>query len=457
MYQQFHRATPLLRLPAEPGRRWFARLTAWLAAALSGSGERRARLRTLTLIRWIAIVGQAFTVSLVHFSLEFPLPLAPLLVAIGLSALINLWLSLGFAPTTRLTERSAALLLGYDILQLAFLLALTGGLQNPFAILLIVPVTLSAIILSLRTTMLLCLEVVAAATLLGLHPTELPWRGDGLVLPGLYILALWLALVLGTALIAGYAWRVADEARRMSDALAATQMALAREQQLSALGGLAAAAAHELGSPLATIAVTARELANNMPADSPLAEDMAELVSQSQRCREILRSISQRREADEPMPFTRVPLSDLLEELVETHRRPDVAVDVSVIEHGANPLAEPRLDPTPEVKHALGNLIDNAIQFAEREITITVDLRPAQVDVVIEDDGPGFPPEVLEFLGEPYVSTRHETGGLGLGVFIAETLLARTGASLQFGNQAKGARVVVTWRRGALDDNAPEI
>jgi two-component system sensor histidine kinase RegB len=142
---------------------------------------------------------------------------------------------------------------------------------------------------------------------------------------------------------------------------------------------------------------------------------------------------------------------------VETHRRPDVAVDVSVIEHGANPLAEPRLDPTPEVKHALGNLIDNAIQFAEREITITVDLRPAQVDVVIEDDGPGFPPEVLEFLGEPYVSTRHETGGLGLGVFIAETLLARTGASLQFGNQAKGARVVVTWRRGALDDNAPEI
>jgi two-component system sensor histidine kinase RegB len=454
---QFHRATPLWRLSTEPARRWLARFTAWLAAALSGTGERRARLRTLVLIRWIAIVGQAFTVSLVHFSLEFRLPLPPLLAAIGLSALINLWLSLRFAPTTRLTERAAGLLLGYDILQLAFLLALTGGLQNPFAILLIVPVTLSASILSLRTTVLLCLEVVVAATLLGLYPSELPWRGGGLVLPQLYILALWVALVLGTVLIAGYAWRVADEARRMSDALAATQMALAREQQLSALGGLAAAAAHELGSPLATIAVIARELANSMPPDSPLAEDMAELVSQSQRCREILRSLSQGREADEHAPFTRVPLSDLLESLVDAHRRLDIAVDVSVIEHGANPLAEPRLDPTPALKHALGNLIDNAIQFAEREVTITVDLRPAQVDVVIEDDGPGFPPEVLEFLGEPYVSTRHEEGGLGLGVFIAETLLARTGASLQFGNQVRGARVVVTWRRGVLDDHAPEI
>ena len=202
------------------------------------------------------------------------------------------------------------MLLGYDILQLAFLLGLTGGLQNPFSILLIVPVTLSATTLSLRTTVVLCAFVIVAATVLGLFPTDLPWYRGAFYLPPLYLGGVWLALVLGTTLVAGYAWRIADEARRLSDALAATQMALAREQQLSALGGLAAAAAHELGSPLATIAVIARELANSVPPQSPLAEDIAELVSESQRCREILRTLSQKRESEEHAAFTRLPLVD---------------------------------------------------------------------------------------------------------------------------------------------------
>ena len=200
-----------------------------LGRVLTGSGERRVRLRTLALIRWIAIIGQAFTIALVHFSLEFRLPLVPLFAAVGLSALINLILAAGFTATTRLTERSAGVLLGYDILQLAFLLGLTGGLQNPFSILLIVPVTLSATTLSLRTTVVLCFFVIAAATVLGLFPTDLPWYQGAFYLPPLYLGGVWLALVLGTMLVTGYAWRIADEARRLSDALAATQMALARE------------------------------------------------------------------------------------------------------------------------------------------------------------------------------------------------------------------------------------
>jgi len=432
------------------------RLTRLLGQLLTGSGERRVRLRTLTMIRWIAITGQAFTVALVHFSLEVRLPLGPLLGAIGLSALINLILS-GFAATTRLTERSAGLLLGYDILQLAFLLGLTGGLQNPFSILLIVPVTLSASTLSLRTTVVLCLMVVVAATLLALFPTDLPWYRGTLELPRLYVGALWLALVLGTVLVAGYAWRVADEARRLSDALAATQMALAREQQLSALGGLAAAAAHELGSPLATIAVTARELANSVPHDSPLAEDVALLVSEGQRCREILRSLSHKGESEEHAPFTRMPLSNLLETVAEScRRRPEIDV-VITLERSTPASAEPRLVPTPELRHALANLIDNAVQFAEREVRIVVALGPTPVAVRIEDDGPGFAAEVKELLGEPYFSTRREAGGLGLGVFIAQTLLARTGATLQFDNRDHGARVTITWSRAALEGGAPEI
>ncbi len=435
------------------GRGLFTNLGTWLSEALVGDGKRRARLRTLTVIRWIAIVGQAFTILLVHFSLEFPLPLLPLLAAVGLSALINLWLSIAFSATTRLTERSAALLLGYDILQLTLLLALTGGLQNPFSILLMVPVTLSATVFSLRTTVVLSALVILAATGLGLIPTELPWRADGLVLPELYIAALWTALALGTALIAGYAWRVADEARRMSDAVAATQMALAREQQLSALGGLAAAAAHELGSPLATIAVTARELANSVPPDSPMAEDIAELVGQSQRCREILKTLSHSRGSDEHERFTRLPLSTLLETVADPYRRPGIQLDLAV-EQRQSAASEPQLAPTPELRHAFGNLIDNALQFAETRVRIAVLLWVDTIEVRIEDDGPGFAPELLEVVGEPYVSTRRKRGGLGLGVFIAQTLLARTGATLQFGNLAKGACVTVTWRRAALEGNA---
>ena len=436
------------------------RLAGWaapLGRLLTGSGERRVRLRTLTLIRWIAIVGQAFTIALVHFSLEFRLPLWPLLGAVGLSALINLALTVGFAATTRLTERSVALLLGYDILQLAFLLGLTGGLQNPFSILLIVPVTLSATTLSLRTTIVLCLFVIVAASLLGLYPTDLPWHEGTFRLPALYLGGSWLALVLGSTLIAGYAWRVADEARRLSDALAATQMALAREQRLSALGGLAAAAAHELGSPLATIAVTARELANAVPPDSPFAEDIAELVSQGQRCREILRSLSQKGESEEHAPFTRMPLSSLLETVADTcRRRPGIKVTGTV--NQATPGSqEPRLVPTPEFRHALANLIDNAIQFAEHEVRIVLSLKPERVEVRIEDDGAGFPAEVLELLGEPYLSTRNDDGGLGLGIFIAQTLLARTGATLQFDNHEQGARVTITWDRATLEGSAPEI
>ena len=423
----------------------------WFVRFLAGSGERRARLRTLTLIRWVAIVGQAFTILLVDLSFEFDLPLSPLLLAVALSALINLYLELGFSASTRLTERAAALLLGYDLLQLTFLLALTGGLQNPFSVLLIIPITLSATILSLSTTVLLCTMVTACASLLGLLPTSLPWKDGGLVLPPLYITAVWIALVLSSGLIAAYAWRVADEARRLSAALSATQMALAREQQMSALGGLAAAAAHELGSPLATIAVIAKELVNATPADSPMAEDIAELVGQSARCRSILASLSQDRSADDHAAFTAVPLGSLLGTLAEAYRRLGITVTVEVEDHAGGARPEPSWVPTPELRHALGNLVDNAIQFAERAVLIRVGLHRERLDIIIEDDGPGFSPEVLDLVGEPYISTRQAIGGLGLGVFIAQTLLARTGATLQFGNQSSGAQVIISWASLAME------
>jgi len=414
-----------------------------------GDGERRVRLRTLTMVRWVAVVGQAFTVLLVQVSLGIDLPLISLSAAILLSCLLNLALSFRSPPTARLTERAAALLLSYDILQLTFLLALTGGLQNPFSVLLLVPTTISATILSLRTTIALAALVIAALSVLALSPGPLPWQGEAPALPALYVAALWCAEVLACALLAGYAWRVADEARRMSDALTATQIALAREQRLSALGGLAAAAAHELGSPLATISVTARELADNLPDDSPLAEDVAELVTQSHRCRDILRRLSERPEPEQHDAFTRLPLSTLLATIGAAHQRMGVVVRVALepVEGGV----EPVVAPVPTLIQGIGNLIQNAVLFARTEVRVTVLPGPERVTVRIEDDGPGFAPEVIEELGEPYVSTRRESGGLGLGVFIAQTLLVRSGASLTFVNGYAGAVVEIVWPAERLE------
>ncbi len=270
-----------------------------------------------------------------------------------------------------------------------------------------------------------------------------------MALPALYVLASWTALSTAMILISIFAWNSAEESRRYAEALAATQLALAREQQLSALGGQAAAAAHLLGSPLGTINVIARELVRELPRDSPLLEEAEELLGQTQRCREILQTLGRRPSADEHRPFTQAPLSTLLEGIADEFGRPGIAVDVAV--EPTDDTAEPSLELAPEMRHALANLIDNAIQFAETEVLISV--RPSRpgVELLIEDDGPGFAPEVLDWLGEPYISSRSGKGGLGLGVFIAITLLARAGASLHFENRAKGARVRITWPPQALE------
>ena len=367
----------------------------------------------------------------------------------ALTVAINLVLTLTFAGPTRLSERSAAVLFGYDIVQLCYLLALTGGLQNPFSILLLLPVALAAGTLGFGATLGLTALALLGTSLLALFPTDLPWRGGGMALPALYVLASWTALSTAMILISIFAWNSTEESRRYAEALAATQLALAREQQLSALGGQAAAAAHLLGSPLGTINVIARELVRELPRDSPLLEEAEELLGQTQRCREILQTLGRRPSADEHRPFTQAPLSTLLEGIADEFGRPGIAVDVAV--EPTDDTAEPSLELAPEMRHALANLIDNAIQFAETEVLISVRPSRSGVELLIEDDGPGFAPEVLDWLGEPYISSRSGKGGLGLGVFIAITLLARAGASLHFENRAKGARVRITWPPQALE------
>ncbi|MDX6749975.1 ActS/PrrB/RegB family redox-sensitive histidine kinase [Geminicoccaceae bacterium 1502E] len=442
------------------GRGW----PAPLARRLAGIGDRlrgllmlagfgtedggRVRLHTVAVMRWVAVAGQLFTILFVHFSLDIRLPLAALLPAVLLTALINIGLILTFGVAARLSERGAAVLFAYDVVQLCYLLILTGGLQNPFSILLLLPVTLAAATLGLAATVLVTGLALAGVVVLALFPGTLPWLGAALILPPLYMLAAWTALSMATILISIFAWNIAEESRRHASALAATQLALAREQQLSALGAQAAAAAHLLGSPLGTVSVIARELVRELPEESPLALEARELMEQAQRCREILATLGRRPDSDDYRPFARAPLSSLLSGIAEDFGRPDVAVEIRrEVEEGA---VEPELAFAPELRHALANLIDNAIQFASREVSVLVRTERSRVTVVVQDDGPGFSPDVLDWLGEPYLSTRQEKGGLGLGVFIAITLLARTGAKLHFENSGKGARVTISWPSDAL-------
>jgi two-component system sensor histidine kinase RegB len=417
----------------------------WRDAASTG----RVRLYTISLYRWLAVIGQLFTLLVVHYSIGYPLPLQWLVPAVALSAAINVGLAVGLRAATRLSERTAVILFAYDIIQLGYLLALTGGLTNPFAPLLVLPLMLGAATLGLGSTIALAVLSIVVVSGLAVTPWPLPWGGPHPPeFPLLYIGATWTALVLTAGLVAAYAWQTAEEARRMSDALAATQLALAREQQLSALGGLAAAAAHELGSPLATIQITASELVHELPEDSPLAPEARDLLEQARRCRDILARIGERRDLAEHAVFTRAPLSSFVAEIAQAYARPGVVVTTPV--ELAPGLEEPIVEPGPALRHALGNLIDNAIQFARSRATISTRRDAHGVELVIEDDGPGFPPELLEWLGEPFLSTRRDGGGLGLGIFIASTLLARTGASVHFENHDKGARVIVRWPAAAV-------
>jgi two-component system, sensor histidine kinase RegB len=416
----------------------------------------RISLRRLVLIRWVAIIGQAATLLVVHYGMGFRLPLLPAFAVVGCSVLLNLFIVLYRRAATRLGEQEAALFLGYDLLQLGFLIYLTGGLENPFAILILAPVTVAATALSLGPVIALMGLAAAVITLLALWHMPLPWPAAGAapMIPPALVLGLWTALVIATVFIGGYAWSVAEEARRLRDAVAATQLALAREQRVSAVGALAAAAAHELGSPLATIAVVAKELVHELPPGSPHAEDAQLLLSQSERCREILAQLARHPDEEGASPYTRLPISALVEAAGELYH--DTGVRLIFATTGAPAGDEPLVRRSPEIMHGLNNLIQNAVQFARREVSVTIHWDRTAVTVEIADDGPGFPAHLLGRLGEPYLSTRAGASNhMGLGIFIAQSLLERSGADLVFDNLVEGgAHVVISWNRANLEAEA---
>src|SRR5499433_2541421 len=416
---------------------------------------RNVRLDTLVRLRWLAIIGQSTAVVVVYYGLDFELPIYACLAAIILAAWLNVALRLRFHMTQRLEPHLAAWLLAFDIAQLAVLLFLTGGLQNPFAFMFLGPVLLSATALPPRFTLLLGGFAVACATVLVFVHYPLPWDSeDPLQLPPIYMMGVWLCILLAIGFIGVYAWQITEEARQLADALAATELVLAREQHLSQLDGLAAAAAHELGTPLATITLIAKELQLAIKPDSEHADDVRLLNEQAKRCRAILAKLT---ELSSGAPFDRMKLSTLIEEVVAPHRNFGVAINVAL---SAGEETEPVGGRNPAILYGLGNLLENAVDFAHERVEVAASWSGQDVAVTITDDGPGFAPEIMDRIGEPYVTNRRRQGvdgeasGLGLGFFIAKTLLERSGATLDFENRAfpdRGAIVRVRWGRSDFE------
>ncbi len=333
----------------------------------------RLRVGTLILIRWIAIGGQAVAILTVRFGMGFELPVVACFAVILTLAISNGWLAARRAPRARLGDRETALVLGSDLVQLAALLYLTGGLHNPFSILILAPVTVSATILSRNATVTLVTLAIASISVLGLWHMPLPWDPPGQFFhPLIYVLGLWTGLSVAAVFVSAYVWSVAEEARSMSEAFAATRQALGREQRFAAVGGLAAAAAHELGSPLATIAVVAGELSRTVPPDSEFAEDVQLLISQSNRCRDILAELSRRPSEMDGMPFEHTPLSALIEEAADPHKsdRENIELDIELDPKDESP--QPAIVRSPEILLAVGTLIQNAMQFANAKVEVTI-------------------------------------------------------------------------------------
>lgn len=402
------------------------------------------RRRTLVLLRWVALGGQLLAI-LAAWLIGVRFPVLSALVLVGAGAALNLWMT---ASPARVTQSGAAWQLVFDLVQISALIGLTGGMSNPFALLMLVPVTIAATALGDRQTVMVGVVTVVMISLAGWLAAPLDHPTLDLMMPPILQLAHWVAILIGVVFFATYARRVSGELATMTDALFATQMALAREQKLQHLGGVIAAAAHEMGTPLATIKLIAAEmqdeLAEALPDRTDLAEDALTLTQSADRCRDIMRSMG--RAGKDDLQLHAAPLQIVLEEAAEPHTARGPAVTIRLADLPNAPVI--RRDPG--LIHGLRNIIQNAVDFAESRVTIDADWTADHLIVVVEDDGPGFPAPTLGQLADPFPVSRrndHRPGyeGMGLGLFIARALLEGTGARLRFDNGDAGAKVTVRW------------
>ena len=405
-------------------------------------------------VRWIALFGQLTALTIVYFGFGYELPIYACLLAVAASALVGVWQGIATQNNTKLSRRVVLSLLTFDTLQLAVLIYLTGGLVNPFAILLIAPVTVSATVLPQRDTALLAALVAILATYLMFYHMPLPWGDAQFVIPDLFVAGLWSALVLTTFFVAVYAGIVSRQSRNLARGLADARLTMAREHQMVALGSLATAAAHKLGSPLNTITLIAHELGetNHKLDAKTMREDIIALKEEAERCRKILAELNKDaiklgQEADDPLPIKAL-VASLIEERFE-----DSFNMISISSGSDDGGIEPLVIRKPELLHPLETTIENAVQFARRAVVIKVTWTTTKLNIVIEDDGPGFQSAILAQLGDPYNSSRKDTDGhMGLGVFIALTMVEQLGGKISLTNRKNGgARVAISYPREKIE------
>lgn len=433
------------------------------------------RLRTMIILRWVAIFGQIVAITVAQRLYNLQLELGLCYLAIGVSIIGNLIAIFVFPENKRLSEIENLLMVVFDLLQLSFLLFLTGGLHNPFALLLLGPVTVSAAIMSLRSTVVLGVLALIIVTVLAQY--HLPLRTEeGFILrvPSVFVFGNWVAFVIALLFLSAYSWKTTNEMHTMSDALQATYLALSREQKLTDLGGVVAAAAHELGTPLATIKLASAELIEELADRPDLAEDARLIRQQADRCRDILRSMG--RAGKDDLHLRKAPLSTVLEEAAEPHL--DRGKFITFEYNGQEGLrdVQPEILRRPEIIHGIRNLVQNAVDFSEQNVWVECEWADDRISVRIVDDGNGFPAHLIGRIGDPFVSRRKtererkarpEYEGMGLGLFIAKTLLERSGAELSFANgsrpfsgdrhEKRGAIVEVVWPRNMIDAAFSEV
>lgn len=425
------------------------------------------RLRTLIILRWLAILGQGAAIFTASQALELSIPVGLCVAAVGALVISNILAIIIYPHNRWLGEREVLLTLLFDLSQLALLVYLTGGLNNPFALLILAPVTVSA--MTLRTGSTLLVGGLAVILISALSVYHLPLRtvqGAVLEMPLLFVAGFWVAIMIGIVFLAIYASRVTSETYSMSQALMATQMALAREQKLTDLGGVVAAAAHELGTPLATIKLASAELQEELQGQPDLYEDAQLISAQADRCRDILHSMG--RAGKQDLHLRSAPLVAIIEEAAEPHKNRGKSLHFDIAGDTPDDARMPVILRKPEIIHGLRNLIQNAVDFAAQEVWLDASWAKNHVTIRVMDDGPGYPVDMLGRIGDPFVRRRKslqeavarpEYEGMGLGLFIAKTLLERSGAKVSFENGApetseqlerRGAIAEVTWPTSAL-------
>tara|TARA_B100001059_G_C17807849_1_gene570325 strand:- start:888 stop:2174 length:1287 start_codon:yes stop_codon:yes gene_type:complete len=410
---------------------------------------------TLTILRYIAIFGQFFAINIVFFylNLDFPIKESYIIIVIGLTT--NLFLQFKI-KVNQLKDTYASMFLLYDLFQLSALLYFTGGIFNPFVILLIIPTIVSSTFLSMGTTIIL--GVITSFLLFLLSYTFHPLPGlesNVFDVPNYYKQGILIAILIGLIFLSYFGIRFSGETKKRSEALNRLQEVISKEYELESLGGQAAAAAHSLGTPLATISVVAKELKKEIGNDKELSKDIDLLISQTKRCSEILKQIS-KKQIKEDVFLSSIKFEDLLQEIINSFKETSSKKINLIVDNDSNKISIQR---TPEIIYGLRNFIGNAVKFSKSKVEIILISNQDIIEIKINDDGPGIPEDIITKIGEPYIKSRSKevvsNSGLGLGTFLGKTLLERQKAKLLFRRNSNlgGALVIISWNPKSFNDS----